>query len=69
MTAEVEPRGTRVSGPLIEVRTVLGRASTARDLLAHRYRGRDPEEAEILADLEAVVERLEKWRRTGRSRR
>jgi plasmid stabilization system protein ParE len=61
-----EPVGRRTSWPLTEARTVLSRAETA---IAHlQRRSADAETAEIVAELEVVVERLDRFRRTGRSR-
>lgn len=61
-----EPIGRRTSWPLTEARTVLSRAETA--IFHLQRRPQDPETAEIVAELEIVVERLDRFRRTGRSR-
>lgn len=64
MTAE--PVGRRTSRALTEARTVLSRAETA--IVHVQRRPDDPEAAEIVAELEVVVERLHRFRRTGKSR-
>ena len=61
-------RGRETTFALTEVRTVLSRAETAVVSIRRFNHGRDPEAEEMIAELRAVVERLERWRRTGRSR-
>lgn len=61
-------RGRDTSRELTEVRTVLSRAETALEYL-HMLRDRgfkDPDAAEMRVALFEVVEKLSRWRRTGR---
>lgn len=78
MSSEAADRGRDVSWELSEVRTVLSRAENARDSIRARpdswvvTSGRialDPDRVEMLAALDEVIERLARWRRTGRSLR
>ena len=60
---------TRVSNELTEARTVLSRAETALEYLRRQsgsYNA-DPDTEEILRDLEAVVDRLKRWRRLNKN--
>lgn len=64
--------GRRTSDELTEVRTVLSRAESALERLGYiRDYGADQDvlHDEIRDDLEAVVSRLGRYRRTGRPRR
>lgn len=61
-------RGRDTSMALSEVRTVLGRATTALEYL-HAIGAlyeRDPDHDSICKALEEVIDLLEPWRRTGR---
>lgn len=73
------PRGRDTSRALTEVRAVLGRAQTAlykltacpteaewSDTIRDVHRYDDPDADAIRDDLRVVVERLNRWRRTGR---
>lgn len=56
----------RTSWALTEARTVLARAETALYRIGVRELNgmpEDPQEAEIVASLEQVVETLDRWRR------
>lgn len=79
------PRGSDTSRALAEVRTVLSRAETALSKLSdgvteYRYdrntdstdgrdEWRDEDADEMVFDLEQVVTLLEKWRKTGATKR
>lgn len=82
--SEKHPRGRDVSQELGEVRTVLSRAETAiRAVVNLSYRGNlqgdwwcpepsgeepDPDTEKMYADLDVVVDILDRWRKTGRTR-
>ncbi len=70
--------GTRTSGQLVEVRTVLSRAENALGLhgdwtagpqQAEQWLSQDLDGEAIVRDLKAVVELLSKYRRTGRAKK
>jgi len=61
------PRGRQTSRALAEVRTVIGRAVTAKRAL-QTYPGcrSDPDCDLMIEDLDRAVEALDRWKRTGR---
>lgn len=67
------PVGLRKSGLLDSARTVYGRALNALGYIDRDECGQPradkytPEERDIITDLEAVVARLDNWKRTGRT--
>jgi hypothetical protein len=80
--SEQYPRGHDVSQELTEVRTVLSRAESALErikncranptVLDARYGGNsgyDPDGQEMMDDLERVIYFLDRWRKTGKTKR
>lgn len=62
-----ETIGTDVSRALTEVRTVHSRAKTALTDRGLKW-SNDPDKAEMIADLQTVVDLLDKYKKTGKTK-